>query len=43
MNFEKENTTLGSEQQTEEVEHLDTWDDGAKNKLENLYKNSDNN
>ena len=43
MNFEKENSSLGSEQQTEEVDDLDTWDDGAKNKLENLYKNSDKN
>ena len=43
MNFEKENSSLGSEQKTEEVDDLDTWDDGAKNKLENLYKNSDKN
>ena len=43
MNFEKENSSLGSEQQTEEVDDLDSWDDGAKNKLENLYKNSDKN
>ena len=43
MNFEKENASFGSEQQTEEVDDLDTWDDGAKNKLENLYKNSDKN
>ena len=43
MNFEKENSSLGSEQQTEEVDDLDSLDDGAKNKLENLYKNSDKN
>ena len=43
MNFEKENASLGNEQQTEEVDDLDSLDDGAKNKLENLYKNSDKN
>ena len=43
MNFEKENSSLGSEQKTEEVDDIDSLDDGAKNKLENLYKNSDKN
>ncbi len=43
MNFEKENASLGNEQQTEGVDDLDSLDDGAKNKLENLYKNSDKN
>tara|TARA_S200000501_G_scaffold132310_1_gene125069 strand:- start:6920 stop:8275 length:1356 start_codon:yes stop_codon:yes gene_type:complete len=43
MNFEKENSPIGSEQQIEEVDDLDSLDNGAKNKLENLYKNSDKN
>ena len=43
MSFEKENSPIGSEQQIEEVDDLDSLDNGAKNKLENLYKNSDKN
>ena len=43
MNFEKENTTLDSKKQTEEVDGLENSEGEDNNKLENLYKNSDKN
>ena len=43
MNFEKENTTLDSKKQTEEVDGLENLEGEDNNKLENLYKNSDKN